>query len=222
MCGRYTTTLTIEELMLRFFLETPSPFYEPRYNIAPGQMIPAIINDGLRNKLGQLHWGLIPSWAKDPKIGNKMINARMETLTEKPAFRMSFQRKRCIVPADSFFEWKETGKGKQPMRIMPKEGGWFAMAAIYDTWISPEGEKVSSCAIITTASNTSMEGIHDRMPVLLRKEDETTWLGRSIQDTEVLLAVLQRSSTDELRIYPVSKAVGNVKNDSADNIKEVF
>lgn len=217
MCGRYTITLTMEELMLRFFLETSTPFYEPRYNIAPGQMVPAIINDGKHNKLGQLRWGLIPSWAEDPKVGYNMINARVETLAEKPAFRVPFQRKRCLIPADGFYEWKVTKHGKQPMRITLKEGGLFAMAALYDTWGSPDGSKISSCTIITTGSSKIMEGIHDRMPIILRKEDEATWLDRSIQDPKLLLSLLQRPyPDDDMRVYPVSKAVGNVKNDSAE------
>jgi putative SOS response-associated peptidase YedK len=222
MCGRYTITLTMEELMLRFFLETSTPFYEPRFNVAPGQLVPAIINDGKHNKLGQLRWGLIPSWAEDPKVGYKMINARVETLAEKPAFRVPLQRKRCMIPADGFYDWKVSEEGKQPMRITLKSGELFAMAALYDTWESPEGGKISSCTIITTESNKIMEGIHDRMPIILRKEDEAMWLNRSIQDTELLRSLLQRPyPDDEMRVYPVSKAVGNVKNDSPDNIKEV-
>jgi putative SOS response-associated peptidase YedK len=212
----------MEELMLRFFLETSTPFYEPRFNVAPGQLVPAIINDGKHNKLGQLRWGLIPSWAEDPKVGYKMINARVETLAEKPAFRVPLQRKRCMIPADGFYDWKVSEEGKQPMRITLKSGELFAMAALYDTWESPEGGKISSCTIITTESNKIMEGIHDRMPIILRKEDEAMWLDRSIQDTELLLSLLQRPyPDDEMRVYPVSKAVGNVKNDSPDNIKEV-
>ncbi|SFL59775.1 Putative SOS response-associated peptidase YedK [Paenibacillus sp. 1_12] len=222
MCGRYTITITEEELMLRFMLENSTPVYAPRYNVAPGQMVPAIINDGKQNKLGQLRWGLIPSWAKDTKIGYKMINARVETVAEKPAYRTSLVSKRCIIPADGFYEWKIIEDGKQPMRILLKGGELFGMAGLYDTWVSPEGEKISSCSIITTGPNKTMEGIHDRMPVILRKEDEATWLDRSIQDVKLLQTLIEKPYPDEkMRVYPVTKAVGNVKNDSAENIQEV-
>lgn len=208
--------------MLRFMLESSTPFYEPRYNVAPGQMVPAIINNGAQNKLGQLRWGLIPSWAKDAKIGYTMINARVETIADKPAFRTSLRSKRCIIPADGFYEWKLTEDGKQPMRIVKRTGQLFAMAGLYDTWVSPEGDKISSCTIITTVPNKTMAGIHDRMPIILRKQDEAAWLDRSIQDVNLLQSLIGQPYPDEeLRVYPVTKAVGNVKNDSPDNIKEV-
>lgn len=208
--------------MLRFMLESSTPFYEPRYNVAPGQMVPAIINNGAQNKLGQLRWGLIPSWAKDAKIGYTMINARVETIADKPAFRTSLRSKRCIIPADGFYEWKLTEDGKQPMRIVQRTGQLFAMAGLYDTWVSPEGDKISSCTIITTGPNKTMAGIHDRMPIILRKQDEAAWLDRSIQDVNLLQSLIGQPYPDEeLRVYPVTKAVGNVKNDSPDNIKEV-
>jgi putative SOS response-associated peptidase YedK len=222
MCGRYAITITEEEMMLRFLLDSPSMFYEPRYNVAPGQMVPVIINDGKNNKLGQLKWGLIPSWAADQKLGYTMINARVETVANKPAYRIPFQRKRCIIPSDGFFEWKLTDQGKQPMRILLKSGELFGMAGLYDTWESPEGEKISSCTIITTGPNKTMEGIHDRMPIILRKEAEATWLDRSVQDVKLLQALIEKPYPDEeMRAYPVTKAVGNVKNDSPENIKEV-
>lgn len=208
--------------MLRFMLESSTPFYEPRYNVAPGQMIPAIINNGAQNKLGQLRWGLIPSWAKDAKIGYTMINARVETIADKPAFRTSLRSKRCIIPADGFYEWKRTEDGKQPMRIVQKTGQLFAMAGLYDTWVSPEGDKISSCTIITTVPNKTMAGIHDRMPIILKKQDEAAWLDRSIQDVNLLQSLIGQPFPDEeLRVYPVTQAVGNVKNDSPENIKEV-
>jgi putative SOS response-associated peptidase YedK len=222
MCGRYTITVTEEELMLRFMLEESTPFYAPRYNVAPSQLVPAVINDGEENKLVQLRWGLIPFWAKDAKIGYKMINARVETVAEKPAYRTSLKTKRCIIPADGFYEWKITEDGKQPMRILMKSGELFGMAGLYDTWESPEGEKISSCTIITTSPNKTMEGIHDRMPIILRTQDEATWLDRSIQDVRLLQDLIIKPYPDvEMRVYPVTKAVGNVKNDSPENIKEV-
>src|SRR5690554_4558341 len=138
MCGRYTITVTIEELMLHYQMdESLIPFHKPRYNVAPGQMIPAIINDGVKYRLGELQWGFIPSWAKDAKIGYKMINARSETVMDKPSFKDSFRRKRCLIPADGFYEWKKSDGNKQPMRIMLKSKKIFSLAGLYDTWVNP-------------------------------------------------------------------------------------
>ena len=137
MCGRFTLTVTWEELMTRYLIdpESVSPFHIPRYNIAPTQMVTAIINDGSTNRIGQLQWGLVPSWAKDSSAGAKMINARSETLEDKPAFRMPFYRKRCLIPADGFYEW-QNDNGKQPFRIGLRNGEIFSMAGLYDTWIT--------------------------------------------------------------------------------------
>lgn len=219
MCGRFTITVTIEELMMYYHIDGPPvPFHSPRYNVAPGQMIPAIINDGKQNRIGPLKWGLIPSWAKDEKMGFKMINARAETVMEKPAYRGSFKRKRCLIPSDGFYEWKKIDRNKQPMRIMLKSKSIFSMAGLYDTWISPDGQKISSCTIITTTSDGIMKDIHDRMPVILRPEDESVWLDRE-QHPEVLRSLLEPYPTDKMFAYSVSPMVGNVKNDVPECIK---
>jgi putative SOS response-associated peptidase YedK len=160
MCGRYTIVVSMEELMLRYLSEQPTNrYHKPRYNVAPMQNILAVVNDGENNRLGELRWGLVPSWASDDKIGSKMINARAETILEKASFKTLIRRKRAIVPADGFYEWKQAGDRKQPMRITMKDRAVFSMAALYDTWTGPDGRKISTCTIITTTPNSLMENI---------------------------------------------------------------
>jgi putative SOS response-associated peptidase YedK len=221
MCGRYTIVVSMEELMLRYLSELPTNRYHtPRYNVAPMQNILAVVNDGENNRLGELRWGLVPSWASDDKIGSKMINARAETVLEKASFKPLIRRKRAIVPADGFYEWKQAGDRKQPMRITMKDGAVFSMAALYDTWTAPDGRKISTCTIITTTPNSLMADIHDRMPVILRPEDEAFWLDRDNADVTGLTGLLRPYSAGAMRAYPVSPLVGNVKNDTAECIEE--
>ncbi|MFC5702231.1 SOS response-associated peptidase [Cohnella faecalis] len=217
MCGRYTVTVTLEELMALYLAEgTALPFNLPRFNFAPTQLVPAIVNDGTRNRIGQLKWGLVPSWAEDEKVGIRMINARAESLDERPAFRTAYRRKRCLIPADGFYEWKTISGGKQPYRIKLRNGELFGMAGLYETWTSPDGRKVHTCTVITTTPNRLMEDIHHRMPVILRREDEALWLDRSIQDPSRLQPLLAPYPAEEMEAYPVSKRVGNVGNDDPD------
>lgn len=221
MCGRFTFVVSPDEIMERFELDS-IPFDLPlRYNIAPGQNIPAIIEDKGQRRIGQLRWGLVPSWASDAKGGYKMINARAETLTEKPAFRRLFERKRCIIPADGFFEWQQRPSGKQPMRIMMRNGEPFAFAGLFDSWSSPAGEKIHTCTIITTQPNEVVKDIHDRMPVILRQEDEGVWLDREKYDADLLQSLLVPYDATQMRAYPVSAMVGSPKNDAPDCIKEI-
>lgn len=222
MCGRYTITMTWDELLLRYYIdEDMPPFHTPRYNVAPTQMVPAVIAHEGKNRIGEMKWGLIPSWAKDPKtFGFNTINARAETITEKSTFKIPFQRKRCLMPADGFYEWKKTGKDKQPKRIIMKSGEIFSMAGLYDTWYAPDGTKVNSCTIITTSPNSLMKDIHDRMPVILRAEDEVEWLDRD-QKVEQLQLLLRPYDAEEMRAYPVSNTVGNVKNQGAELIETI-
>ncbi|RED64611.1 SOS response-associated peptidase [Cohnella lupini] len=221
MCGRYTIVVSMEELMLRYLNEQPTDRYHtPKYNVAPMQNVTAVIHDGEKNKLGELRWGLVPSWASDDKIGSKMINARAETILEKASFKNLIRRKRAIIPADGFYEWKQLGSKKQPMRITMKDGAIFSMAALYDTWLAPDGRKLSTCTIITTTPNSLMADIHDRMPVILSPEDEALWLNRANDDVERLTALLRPYSADLMRAYPVSPIVGNVKNDTPECIEE--
>jgi len=219
MCGRFTLCVTLDELIVHYHLDDTTSFdYSPRFNISPSQMVSAVIHDGKRNRIGRLKWGLVPSWAKDEKTS--ISNARSETLLAKPAFNVPFMRKRCLVPADGFYEWKKTTSGKQPMRIMLKSQKVFSLAGLYDTWISPEGRKVSSCTIITTSPNSLIADIHDRMPAILRPEDEACWLNRDILDPKLLLGLLQPFPTGEMKAYPVSRLVGNAKNDVPECILE--
>ncbi len=205
MCGRYTLTVTLEELITRYEMDGGSaPYHQPRYNVSPGQMIPAVISDGSKNRMGELKWGLTPAWAKEEKMKMSTINARSETLSEKPTYRIPFQRKRCIVPADSFYEWKKVEGKKQPMRIMLKSEEIFSMAALYDTWIREDGTKLNSCSIITTVANELMFDIHERMPVILAVEDEALWLDRNIQNIEKLSILLKPYPTEEMKVFFVT------------------
>lgn len=220
MCGRYTITVSMEELMLRYLTNDATIIhYAPKYNAAPMQYIPAVIHNGSYNKLGELRWGLVPSWAKDDKGGSKLINARAESLLEKPSFKKLIATRRCIIPADGFYEWKKQDSGKQPLRIILPDRSIFSMAGLYDIWVDPEGNKLSTCTIITTASNSLMADIHNRMPVILKPEDEQTWLNRDNHNIAELMGLL-RPYEGDMRAYPVSSAVGNVRNDSKELIDE--
>ncbi|OPG99693.1 DUF159 family protein [Chryseobacterium mucoviscidosis] len=221
MCGRFTITDPIEEIMDRYYASIAEGFeYKPNYNAAPMQFIPTIIGSKDGNRLGSLRWGLVPNWAKDEKIGNKMINARAETLTEKPAFKRLISSKRCIIPCSGFYEWKKDGSVKQPMRILMKDDSIFSLAGLYDTWIDPEGKKLSTCTIITTEPNRLMADIHDRMPVILRPQDEADWLNKE-SDKESVLRLLSPYEADEMIAYKVDYAVGNVRNNNEELIKEI-
>lgn len=222
MCGRYTVTVTMEELLLRYMTADPSllPFL-PKFNIAPSQQVPAVIHDGTKNRIGLLKWGLVPAWSKDERSAAGMINARAETLMTKAAFKRLLPTRRCILPADGFYEWKQEEGGKKPMRIVLREGRLFSLAGLYDIWTDPEGRKISSCTIITTSPNELMSSIHHRMPVILRPEDEQFWLDRNNRDIPRLLEMLKPFEDGRLRAYPVSPAVGSVKNDSPELIREI-
>jgi putative SOS response-associated peptidase YedK len=221
MCGRFTLVVTVDELLTHYLIDTPTnKYHTQRFNIAPGQQVMAVILDGEKNRLGEFKWGLVPSWAKNEKIGYKMINARAETVAEKPAFRSSFKRQRCLIPADGFYEWKVIDGDKQPMRIQLKDEGIFSMAGLWETWVSPEGTIISSCTIITTTPNELMVDIHDRMPVILMPEDEKHWLDKD-QNPKDLKELLRPYSAESMRAYPVSKAVGNVRNQGKELIDEM-
>jgi putative SOS response-associated peptidase YedK len=186
----------------------------PRYNIAPSQPVAVVPNDGLL-KLDYYVWGLIPSWAKDPSIGSRMINARGETLAEKPSFRAAFRRRRCLILADGFYEWQQTpgGKTKTPMYIRLKSGEPFAFAGLWESWNSPDGSQVLSCAIITTEPNPLMAKIHNRMPVILPQAAHMPWLHSGEADTKALSALLKPYPAEEMVAYPVSKLVNSPAND---------
>ena len=222
MCGRYSLFADFRKIEDRFGEATFEEVeYEPSYNIAPSQQILTVINDGSKNRLGYLKWGLVPPWAKDTKIGFKMINARAETVHEKPSFREAFKKKRCLVIADSFYEWKRTDDRKVPMRIKLKSDEPFAMAGIWETWKSSKGEPLHTCTILTTVPNGLMESIHDRMPVILKPEDERIWLDSSIQEVDQLKHLLMPYDEEVLEAYEVSEAVNSSKNNSPELIQQV-
>ncbi len=172
MCGRYTLAVQLDLIADRFLLKRVDAKETFRFNIAPTQLAPVIHQTDTGRTLTMMRWGLIPFWAKDESIGNKLINARAETLAEKPSFKRSLERKRCIVPADGFYEWKKSkdGKTKTPMRIVVGQGDLFGFAGLWDRWKSPNGESVESYTIITTEPNKFVSPIHNRMPVILSKD----------------------------------------------------
>jgi putative SOS response-associated peptidase YedK len=211
MCGRFTLLTPWEELLRTYDAVSEIESLEPSYNIAPTQQIAAIIHDGKKRKLGSLRWGLIPPWAPDKKIGSKMINARAETLLEKRSFKKAFQKQRCLIPADSFYEWKTEDGNKQPMRIQRKDKTPFAFAGLWETWQDDDGSNIYTCTIITTEANSFMQLIHHRMPVILPANSQDIWLDRNHQDTETLQQILKPFS-EELTAYPVSTLVNSPKN----------
>ena len=213
MCGRYTLVSNISELQGRFGFVMDSPPPQPRYNIAPTQQVLAVVNDGQRRG-EMMRWGLVPSWAKDIKIGNRMINAVGETAATKPAFRSAFRQRRCLVLADGFYEWRREGKQRTPMYFFQKSGEPMAFAGLWENWHSPEGEWVRSCAILTTASNSVIEPIHNRMPVILSAETEPLWLDPLTKTPANLEPLLLPAPPELLEVCEVSPAVNNVRNDS--------
>ncbi|MGH2356152.1 MAG: SOS response-associated peptidase [Chloroflexota bacterium] len=216
MCGRYTLEKTGDELAKRFrVLRDPPPALEPRYNVAPTQAVVTVTAEGER-RLERMTWGLIPRWAKDPRMGSKLINARAETLADKPAFRGALKHRRCLIPADSFYEWTaaQGGKAKQPVRVTLASGEPFAFAGLWETWTPPEGgDAVKSCTIITTAPNALMANLHHRMPVILTQEAEDAWLDPSITEPEQLLPLLAPYPAEGMTWYHVSPLVNSPANE---------
>jgi len=214
MCGRFTLFAPYFDIIERFDIETAfeEHDYIPSYNSAPSQQVVALINDGTKNRLGYLLWGLILPWAKDDKIGYKMINARTETLDEKPSFRNAFQKKRCIIPADSFYDWQKKGPEKVAMRFKLKSNELFGFAGLWDSWTSPDGNVLHTCTVITTRPNSLVEKVHNRMPVILRPEDEADWLNPSIKDIDFLGNMLRPFDEGQMEVYEVSSKVNSPKN----------
>jgi putative SOS response-associated peptidase YedK len=220
MPGRFVRKSTIEVIAQEFEVKKVSSDLNPSYNIAPGDNIAAIINDGT-NRLIQFRWGLIPSWAKDSSLGNKMINAHAETLNEKLSFRTAFKKRRCLIVADGFYEWRKEGKAKTPLYFHLKSKRPFGLAGLYDIWTSPEGKQISTCTIITTEPNELMKPIHNRMAVIISKAQEALWLDPVIQDERLLLSVLKPYDSREMEAYDVSQIVNSPRNNSPECIKPV-
>lgn len=213
MCGRFTMTLDLEEIKRFFRIAEASQDYPPSYNTAPGREIPVILTEDVR-RLSLSRWGLVPSWAKDQSIGNKLINARAETLLEKPSFRKAFKYRRCIIPADSFFEWDKKGKVKQPYRILRQDNQPLALAGLWEIWTSPSGNLLHSCTIITVPANSLLEPIHDRMPAILSQEETDLWLDPLLQNPLDLISLLKPYPDGELHMYPVSNLVNSPQNNT--------
>lgn len=211
MCGRYVVSSPYKKLAKHFGVEPPEETPGKRYNAAPTQELPVITAES--PTIEMMRWGLIPFWAKDKSIGTKLINARAETLVEKPSFRTSFRKRRGLVASDGFYEWKKTAHGKVPMFIHLASGEPFAIAGLWDEWNDPEsGATVRSFTIITTEPNEMMADIHNRMPAILRREDEKLWLDPHADEQELLYA-LRPFPAEEMEAWPVSTVVNNPKND---------
>jgi len=222
MCGRFELHSAFE-IIARLFGLSGGFFAMPKgFNIAPGQDIALIVNEGGQNRLALCRWGFVPSWCKELSDGYKMINARAETVAEKPSFREAFGHQRCLVVADGFYEWKNEGGKKRPFYIHRRDGMPFGMAGLFNRWTSPEGEQVCTSTIITTGANETLRPIHDRMPVIMPAAKAGLWLDPSVHGTEKLLPVLRPCPDDELELYEVTVKVNSPKNDSPENIERII
>src|SRR5579884_4053338 len=216
MCGRFTLKIDVGAIAKKFGAE-PTIHTAPRYNIAPTQNVVSVLRNG-SNHLDELRWGLIPAWAKDESIGSKMINARAETLAEKPSFKRLLRSRRCLIAADGFYEWKKEAGGKTPMYITMKDNEIFALAGLWDTWKNADGEQIRTCTIITTEPNELLSTIHNRMPVILPVEAYDEWLDADLHDEHQLVSLLKSYPTDAMQARAVSRLVNNVQYDSAELI----
>ena len=212
MCGRFTLISSVSDLQFRFGFAMESSELQPRFNIAPTQQVLAVTNDGTRQG-EMMRWGLVPSWAKDIKIGNRMINAVSETAAAKPAFRSAFRHRRCLVLADGFFEWRKEGKKRVPLYFTQKSGEPMAFAGLWESWKSPDGEWVRSCTVLTTAANSFIEPVHNRMPVILSAETEPLWLDPITEEPANLEPLLVPAPEELLSVREVSPVVNNARNE---------
>ena len=214
MCGRYTIT-SAPEAIRALFHYAEQPNFPPRYNVAPTQPIPIVrLVDGKR-QFALVRWGLLPSWVKDPKTFTLLINARGESVCDKPAFRAAMKRRRCLIPADGFYEWKALGGRKQPYFVRPKSGAPMAFAGLWETWCGPNGEELDTAAIVTTDANRTLSSIHGRMPVIVPPEAFDLWLDTGAVDAETAAqTVIHPAPDDWLEAYEVSTAVNRTANDN--------
>ena len=220
MCGRYNLISNLTVLGERFQFDPSQLTLESAYNVAPTQNVLTVVG-GESRRAGFMRWGLIPFWAKNHSIGSRMINARAETVADKPSFREAFRRRRCLVLADGFYEWQRTASGKRPMSIAMRSGEPFAFAGIWSVWKDPDGNSIPTCAIITTSANELLRPIHHRMPVILPRDMEGVWLDRSIEDPNPLRSVLSPYPEDAMEAYEVSTLVNSVANDGPEVIARV-
>jgi putative SOS response-associated peptidase YedK len=224
MCGRFVQNIPLETLQQNFNLRTIDSDIIPNYNVAPTQEILTVIKHDNENTLDKFHWGLVPFWAKDISIGSRMINARAETVSSKPSFRNAFKKRRCLIPADGFYEWTGEKGHKQPYYVSIPSGEPLAFAGLWETWTnkeSDEGSVYKSCTIITTAASGSIREIHHRMPVILDPKYYEKWLNVKIQDPKELEPILQDGIIYDMKYYPVSTFVNSVNNNDPNCIKPI-
>lgn len=219
MCGRYTLAAPAEELAARFLLDLSElrDLYHPRYNIAPSQPVLAVTGPAASRRVLWLRWGLTPGWSRDGRPGP--INARSETVFARPMFRQAIRQRRCLVPADGFFEWAGEPPQRTPWHFSMKGGHLFAMAGIWEEWLSPSGERTVSACVITTSPNPLVAPIHDRMPVILRPEQERVWLDPAVSNPADLNSLMAPYDPKELQAHPVSRAVSDPRLDSPECIR---
>jgi len=216
MCGRFTLVSPFAVVTERFGAAAPAGL-RPRYNIAPGQDILCVVADGAR-RIEPMRWGLIPFWAKDPSIGNRLINARAETLAVKPSFRGAFAKRRCLIAADGFYEWRRAGRRKVPVYLFLRSGKPFGFAGLYEVWKAPDGREIRTCTIVTTGANDLVRPIHDRMPVIVPAALEDRWLDCAERDRGLLESVLTPYPAGEMDAYEVTPSVNNAAHDGPDCI----
>ncbi|GAB3805557.1 SOS response-associated peptidase [Virgibacillus kimchii] len=221
MCGRYTLLADELDIIKAFDLDQERiENYEPSYNVAPGQEVLSVIHDGKEKRAGYLRWGLVPSWANDEKIGYKMINARSETAHEKPSFKKLMARKRCLIIADSFYEWQRMETGKQPKRIQVENRELFAFAGLWDKWVQDD-KTLFTCTILTKDANDFMQNIHHRMPIILPKSKEEEWIARNFENPMEAHQFLQGIQDDSFTAYDVDTYVNAAKNNDAACIRPI-
>ncbi|MFA5961531.1 MAG: SOS response-associated peptidase [Parcubacteria group bacterium] len=213
MCGRFSISTPWKDLEERFALTIPEGIYNPRYNAAPSQKM-LVVSQEKPHEAELFQWGLIPHWAKDTKIGQKLINARAETITEKPSFKESFKLRRCFVLADGFYEWDKKSNSHIPYLIMLKEGEPFAFAGIYDYWRDPSDRMIRSFSIITTEANSLVSRIHDRMPVILTRQEERAWLNPELKLDDAKQMLIPYP-VEDMQMYQISTLINSPRNDSA-------
>lgn len=225
MCGRFVSATPPDQVAAYFGTEAPEALLPASWNVAPTSDVYAVLSDGSTRHLDAFHWGLVPRWAKDPKIGSKMINARAETLDSKNAFKPAFERRRCLIPADGFYEWHQRPdvKAKQPYFVHRPDGEPYALAGLWEVWKGADGdqEPLRSCTIITTTPNDEMGKIHHRMPVILPPDAWDTWLDREQRDLDLLGKLLVPAPAGVTTLRPVSTQVNNVRNDAPVLVDEV-
>jgi len=219
MCGRFAQADPLEIIAEQFGIEVIDLDLSPRYNVAPGQQVAVIIKEETR-EIVDLKWGLVPFWAKDPSIGNRMINARAETVLEKPSYKNAMKKRRCLIPASGFYEWKKDGKVKVPYYFRHNNGKPFGLAGLWETWKDPDGNELKTFTIITTEPNELAARVHNRMPVIISEENYGTWLDTA-NPPQKAQALLAPYPADRMEAYPVSTMVNSPANDSEELVRPV-